>query len=46
MRIVLDYVARKERFDLPDEAADHIIQDCDGNLRKALLVMEALKMQS
>ena len=40
------HVAKKEKFDLPPDAAQEIIQDSNGNLRKALLVLEALKMQS
>ncbi len=40
------HVAKKEKFHLPSEAAQEIIQDSNGNLRKALLVLEALKMQS
>lgn len=46
MQICLGYVARKEKFDLPDEASLEIVEDSNGNLRKAILVMEALKMQS
>ena len=46
MRMCLGYVARREKFDLPDEAAQEIVQDANGNLRKAILVLEALKMQS
>lgn len=46
MDAALRYVAKKEKFDLPDEAASQIIKDSAGNLRKALLVLEALKMQS
>lgn len=42
----LQFVAKKEKFDLPPDAAQEIAQDCLGNLRKALLVLEALKMQS
>ncbi|KZT39121.1 P-loop containing nucleoside triphosphate hydrolase protein [Sistotremastrum suecicum HHB10207 ss-3] len=42
----LNEVAKKERFDLPPSAAQEIIQDSNGNLRKALLVLETLKMQS
>lgn len=42
----LMHVAKKEKFDLPPDAAQEIIQDSNGNLRKALLVLEALKMQS
>ena len=46
MGVVLAYVAKKERFDLPPEAAAEIIKDSNGNMRKAILVLEALKMQS
>lgn len=46
MQTVLDYVAKKERFDLPEKAAQDIINDADGNMRKAILVLEALKVQS
>lgn len=42
---VLHHVAKKERFNLPDSAAQSIISTSDGNLRKALLVFEAMKMQ-
>ncbi|KAF9493136.1 P-loop containing nucleoside triphosphate hydrolase protein [Pleurotus eryngii] len=44
--IVLDYVARRVGFDLTPDVARHIIEDAAGNMRKALLVLEALKMQS
>jgi len=43
---VLAYVAKKERFDLPPDAAQKIIEDSNGNMRKAILVLEALKMQT
>jgi len=46
MRTCLNHVAKKERFTLPDEAANQIIDDAKGNLRKAILVLEALKVQS
>lgn len=45
MTTVLNHVAKKERFTLPPSAADSIVEEADGNLRKALLVMEALRMQ-
>lgn len=45
MSRVLHHVAKKERFHLPDPAADSIISTSNGNLRKALLVFEAMKMQ-
>jgi replication factor C subunit 3/5 len=46
MHTVLQYVAKKVPFDLPPDVAERIIQDSSGNLRKAILVLEALKMQS
>lgn len=46
MEMCLKHVAKREKFDLPDEATEEIAQDAKGNLRKALLVLEALKMQS
>jgi replication factor C subunit 3/5 len=46
MKTVLNYVAKKVPFDLPPEVAEKIAEDSNGNLRKAILVLEALKMQS
>jgi DNA polymerase III delta prime subunit len=46
MHNVLGYIAKKKKFDLPSEVAQEIIDDSGGNLRKAILVFEALKMQS
>jgi DNA polymerase III delta prime subunit len=46
MQTVLVHVSRRAYFDLPPEAAQEIIKDSGGNLRKAILVLEALKMQS
>jgi replication factor C subunit 3/5 len=46
MQIVLEHVAKKLKFDLPEEASQQIADDSSGNMRKALLVFEALKMQS
>lgn len=46
METALRKVAKREKFDLPDEAAARIIQDSAGNMRKAILVLEAMKMQS
>ncbi|KAG1816623.1 P-loop containing nucleoside triphosphate hydrolase protein [Suillus variegatus] len=46
MQIVLEHVAKKLKFDLPEEASQQIAEDSGGNMRKALLVFEALKMQS
>lgn len=45
MSKVLHHVAKKERFNLPDSASQSIIEASDGNLRKALLVLEAMRMQ-
>ncbi|BEJ14706.1 hypothetical protein CspHIS471_0404730 [Cutaneotrichosporon sp. HIS471] len=42
---VLNHVAEKERFVLPAAAAEQITSASDGNLRKALLVLEAMRMQ-
>ena len=46
MQTVLGHVAKKLKFDLPPEASCEIAEDAAGNMRKALLVFEALKMQS
>ncbi|KAI0067329.1 P-loop containing nucleoside triphosphate hydrolase protein [Artomyces pyxidatus] len=47
MKAVLSYVAsRAGAGSIPDEAADEIISDANGNMRKAILVFEALKMQT
>ena len=43
---VLEFVARKAGFDLPPKAGLKFVDDCGGNMRKAILVLEALKMQS
>ena len=43
---VLELVAKRAGFDLPPEAGNKIVEDSGGNLRKAILVLEALKMQS
>lgn len=45
MVTVLQYVAKKERFKLPDEIAQSLAKDADGNMRKGVLMLEALKMQ-
>ncbi|KAG8833209.1 hypothetical protein FRC18_004009 [Serendipita sp. 400] len=42
---VLQHVAAKERFKLPDEVASNLARDADGNTRKAVLMLEAMKMQ-
>jgi len=46
MQTCLEHVAKKEKFDLPPRVCTRIVDDCSGNLRKALLVLEALKMQN
>ena len=45
MKNVLEHVAKYERFTLPEETITLIADDANGNMRKALLVLEALKMQ-
>jgi replication factor C subunit 3/5 len=45
MMKVLKHVAKKERISLPEETALSIMQEANGNMRKALLVFEALRMQ-
>ncbi|WWC89748.1 uncharacterized protein L201_004674 [Kwoniella dendrophila CBS 6074] len=45
MTKVLQHVAKKERFQLPSTATKSILSTSQGNLRKALLVFEAMKMQ-
>jgi replication factor C subunit 3/5 len=42
----LEHVAKRERFTVPPNVADQIVSDCEGNVRKAILMLEALKMQS
>ncbi|KAF5359831.1 hypothetical protein D9756_003512 [Leucocoprinus leucothites] len=46
MATVLYSVAQKEQLKIPEDAVNQIIEDANGNMRKALLVMEALRMQS
>lgn len=45
MLAVLQHVAKKEKFKLPDDVASSLAKDADGNVRKAVLMLEALKMQ-
>ena len=45
MQTVLDHVAKREGFSIPEKTVKLISEDANGNLRKALLVLEALKMQ-
>lgn len=42
---VLKVVARKEQFTLPDELAVNIARESDRNLRRAVLMLEASKVQ-
>lgn len=44
---VMYHVAERQGFKIPDDGdvAREIAQDANGNMRKALLVFEALKMQ-
>ncbi|THH03244.1 hypothetical protein EW146_g10483 [Bondarzewia mesenterica] len=47
MRAVLKHVAECAGIpSIPDDVADEIIEDANGNMRKAILVLEALKMQT
>lgn len=46
IKTVLSHVAKKERFNIPETVQIQICDDCNGNLRKAMLVLEALRMQS
>ena len=46
MIAILQHVAKKEKFTLPDEVAINLAKDADGNVRKAVLMLEALKMQN
>lgn len=47
MLTVLNHVAKRAGAgSLPEDMADEIITDSNGNMRKALLVFEAMKMQS
>lgn len=45
MVTVLQYVKTKEKLQADDGVLREIAQDANGNMRKALLVFEALKMQ-
>jgi replication factor C subunit 3/5 len=47
MVTVLNHVAKRAGAgSLPEDVADEIITDANGNMRKAILVFEAMKMQS
>jgi len=46
MAAVLRFVAHREQLKIPDDILTQIIEDANGNMRKAILVMEALRMQS
>ncbi|OSD06429.1 P-loop containing nucleoside triphosphate hydrolase protein [Trametes coccinea BRFM310] len=46
MQTVLDFVAKREGFSIPEDTVKLIAEDSEGNMRKALLVLEALKMQN
>jgi replication factor C subunit 3/5 len=43
---VMKYVAARVTMQSDDAVLREIAQDANGNMRKALLVLEALKMQS
>ena len=46
MARVLRHVAKREKFHLPDHVADEIVRNAEGNVRKAILVLETLRVQS
>ncbi|WFC94796.1 Replication factor C (RF-C) subunit [Malassezia brasiliensis] len=46
MARVLRHVAKREKFHLPDDTAQSVVQSADGNMRKALLILETLRVQS
>jgi replication factor C subunit 3/5 len=47
MLTVLHHVAKRAGAgSLPEDVGDEIIKDANGNLRKAILVFEAMKMQT
>jgi replication factor C subunit 3/5 len=47
MLTVLNHVAKRAGAgSFPEDVADQIITDANGNMRKAILVFEAMKMQS
>ena len=46
MKLCLKHVAKNVNFPLPDDVAQQIVDDSDGNLRRAILCLEALKTQS
>jgi len=46
MSSVLRHVATKEKFNISEGVAEKIFADSKGNMRKALLVLESLRMQS
>ena len=46
MARVLRHVAKREKFHLPDETSAEIVQNAQGNMRKAILVLETLRVQS
>ena len=43
---VMKVVVEKERMQSDDAVLREIAKDANGNMRKALLVLEALKMQT
>ena len=46
MARVLRHVAKREKFHLPDDTSAQIVLNADGNMSKALLVLETLRVQS
>jgi replication factor C subunit 3/5 len=45
MTLALNSIAKKENFSLPDDLASRIVSNSGGNMRKAVLMMEALFVQ-
>ncbi|KAI8807059.1 P-loop containing nucleoside triphosphate hydrolase protein [Cladochytrium replicatum] len=43
IKSVLQHVATKEKIDLPDSFATRLAESCNGNLRRAVLMLEAAK---
>lgn len=46
MARVMYHVAKREKFHIPEEVVAAVVENAQGNLRKALLVLETLHVQS
>ena len=42
---MLNHVGRAENLLIPEYISDKIVQHANGNVRKALLILEAMRMQ-